>query len=103
MRVCPTVDGSSSPLIAHRIQVCECLGRQQAQYHKCFRCVYRGMAADWRPSAQTGGGAVMTPAGARGVPTITVDVPAPPAARQPRKGKKAPKQRASEPATSPSG
>ena len=49
MRDCPTIDGSSIPLIIHRIGVSSCLERQSCNYHKCHRCVYRGQAANWEP------------------------------------------------------
>src|SRR5262249_37844101 len=49
MRVCPTVEGSATPLILHRIGVDECLRRQHCNYHKCHRCVYRGQTAHWTP------------------------------------------------------
>ena len=47
MRLCPSVEGSGSPLITHRIGVDVCLARQDSNYHKCHRCVYRGQAATW--------------------------------------------------------
>ena len=49
MRLCPTVDGSASPLITHRIGTEVCLARQSTFFHKCHRCQYRGKAADWEP------------------------------------------------------
>jgi hypothetical protein len=51
MRLCPSVEGSGSPLITHRIGADVCLARQGAHFHKCHRCVYRGQAADWEPAA----------------------------------------------------
>jgi hypothetical protein len=48
MRTCPTVQGSPSPLITHRIGVDVCLARQRTFFHKCHRCVYRGKPADWK-------------------------------------------------------
>lgn len=49
MRLCPTVEGSPSPLITHRIGADTCQARQGAFFHKCHRCIYRGKAADWEP------------------------------------------------------
>ena len=49
MRLCPSVEGSASPLITHRIGASVCLARQATNFHKCHRCVYRGQAADWAP------------------------------------------------------
>ena len=48
-RLCPSVEGSSSPLITHRIGVEVCLARQRTFFHKCHRCIYRGQAANWEP------------------------------------------------------
>lgn len=50
MRLCPSVDGSASPLITHRIGTDVCLSRQAGNFHKCHRCIYRGQAADWQPA-----------------------------------------------------
>jgi len=47
MRLCPTVEGSPSPLITHRISAEDCQARQRSHFHKCHRCVYRGKASDW--------------------------------------------------------
>ncbi len=49
MRLCPSVEGSASPLITHRIGADVCLARQATNFHKCHRCVYRGQGADWAP------------------------------------------------------
>ena len=49
MRLCPSVEGSASPLITHRIGPDVCLARQAANFHKCHRCIFRGQAADWVP------------------------------------------------------
>lgn len=49
MRLCPSVEGSASPLITHRIGADVCLARQATNFHKCHRCIYRGQAADWAP------------------------------------------------------
>lgn len=49
MRLCPTVEGSASPLITHRIGVDVCMARQGTFFHKCHRCIYRGQAASWEP------------------------------------------------------
>lgn len=48
-RLCPSVEGSASPLITHRIGVEVCLARQRTFFHKCHRCIYRGQAANWEP------------------------------------------------------
>ena len=50
MRLCPSVEGSGSPLITHRIGADVCLARQGSNFHKCHRCIYRGQAADWEPT-----------------------------------------------------
>lgn len=47
MRQCPTLEGESRPLIAHRIEASSCLARQRELYHKCHRCVYRGKPATY--------------------------------------------------------
>ncbi|MFY9343013.1 MAG: hypothetical protein WAT39_11020 [Planctomycetota bacterium] len=49
MRLCPSVEGSASPLITHRIGVDVCMARQRTFFHKCHRCIYRGQAANWEP------------------------------------------------------
>jgi len=49
MRLCPSVEGSASPLITHRIGAEACLARQATNFHKCHRCIFRGKAADWVP------------------------------------------------------
>jgi hypothetical protein len=49
MRLCPSVEGSASPLITHRIGVDVCLARQSSNFHKCHRCIYRGQPAAWEP------------------------------------------------------
>jgi hypothetical protein len=49
MRLCPSVEGSASPLITHRIGVDVCLARQSSNFHKCHRCIYRGQSAAWEP------------------------------------------------------
>ncbi len=49
MRTCPSVEGSASPLITHRIGVDVCLARQRTFFHKCHRCIYRGQPANWEP------------------------------------------------------
>ena len=51
MRLCPSVEGSASPLITHRIGVDVCFARQRTFFHKCHRCIYRGQAANWEPEA----------------------------------------------------
>lgn len=48
MRLCPSVEGSASPLITHRIGADVCLSRQATNFHKCHRCIYRGQTADWQ-------------------------------------------------------
>jgi hypothetical protein len=50
MRLCPSVEGSASPLITHRIGVEVCFARQRTFFHKCHRCIYRGQAATWEPA-----------------------------------------------------
>jgi hypothetical protein len=49
MRTCPSVEGSASPLITHRIGVEVCMARQRTFFHKCHRCIYRGQPAAWEP------------------------------------------------------
>lgn len=49
MRQCPSVEGTASPLITHRIGSDVCLARQQTFFHKCHRCIYRGQPANWQP------------------------------------------------------
>jgi hypothetical protein len=49
MRLCPTVEGSASPLITHRIGTEVCQARQNTFFHKCHRCIYRGKSLDWEP------------------------------------------------------
>lgn len=51
MRLCPSVEGSASPLITHRISTDVCTARQGAFFHKCHRCIYRGQPASWEPEA----------------------------------------------------
>lgn len=78
MRDCPTVDGSSIPLIIHRIGVGDCLQRQSCNYHKCHRCIFRGKPASWVPSENVAAGERHVAAtGERAVPSRTVDVPRP--------------------------
>jgi hypothetical protein len=50
MRLCPSVQGSNTPLITHRIGVEVCMARQRTFFHKCHRCIYRGQAANWEPA-----------------------------------------------------
>jgi hypothetical protein len=96
MRDCPTVEGSTVPLIVHRIAVADCLQRQGCNYHKCHRCLYRGKAAEWQPE---GGArreaAARSQTGERAVPSRTVDVPRPTGIPQPEKSqpKKEPRRR----------
>ena len=49
MRNCPSVDGSATPLITHRIDSDVCMARQRTFFHKCHRCIYRGKSASWEP------------------------------------------------------
>ena len=49
MRLCPSVEGSASPLITHRIGAEVCMARQRTFFHTCHRCIYRGQAATWEP------------------------------------------------------
>jgi hypothetical protein len=69
MRVCPTVEGSATPLNVHRIGVDECLQRQHCNYHKCHRCVYRGQTANWTPPDHANGDETAMTTGARGAPS----------------------------------
>lgn len=50
MRLCPSVEGSASPLITHRIGADVCMARQRTFFHKCHRCIYRGQPANWEPA-----------------------------------------------------
>lgn len=50
MRQCPSVEGTASPLITHRIGAEVCLARQQTFFHKCHRCIYRGQPMHWEPA-----------------------------------------------------
>ncbi|MGE3173259.1 MAG: hypothetical protein AB7O97_11595 [Planctomycetota bacterium] len=84
MRDCPTVEGSSIPLIVHRIAVADCLSRQSCNYHKCHRCVFRGKAAGWQPE---GGAQTSVDPGER-LPARTVELPRPQPGTSPRKGRK---------------
>lgn len=83
MRLCPSVEGSASPLITHRIGVDVCMARQRTFFHKCHRCIYRGQAADWEPAeaplAMINVHAAEEP-GSAGVKTV--EVPRPPAERR---------------------
>lgn len=45
-RLCPTRLGGEHSLIAQSILPSTCLERQRANYHKCFSCEYRGLAAE---------------------------------------------------------
>ena len=49
-RVCPTRDSGHAPLIVQRIALATCFERQRRNYHKCFTCAYRGLAANERPA-----------------------------------------------------
>ena len=94
MRDCPTVEGSSIPLIIHRIGAADCLARQGCNYHKCHRCLYRGKAATWQPEGgprrgEAAGSRALT--GERAVPGHSVDVPRP--VEIPAKTPKAPRRR----------
>lgn len=44
-RQCPTRPDGAHSLIAHWITPAVCLDRQRHNYHKCFTCQYRGLAA----------------------------------------------------------
>jgi len=77
MRDCPTVEGSSIPLIIHRIGVGDCLQRQACNYHKCHRCVFRGKPVAWVPSENGASGERHVATGERAVPSRTVNVPRP--------------------------
>jgi hypothetical protein len=54
MRNCPSVEGSASPLITHRIGVDVCMARQRTFFHKCHRCQFRGKPANWVPEPTQG-------------------------------------------------
>lgn len=45
-RQCPTRESGAHSLIAHWITPAVCLERQRRNYHKCYACQYRGLAAD---------------------------------------------------------
>lgn len=57
MRFCPTVEGSSAPLITHQIGVDTCMARQRTFYHKCHRCQYRGKSAAFQLTQPVDGAA----------------------------------------------
>jgi hypothetical protein len=65
-RQCPTRTDGVHSLIAHWITPAVCLDRQRHNYHKCFACRYRGLAA----------GAVLT-AAARAPMPASMPVPVP--------------------------
>ena len=70
IRQCPTIAGDFRPLILQSISTCICLTRQEEQYHKCHRCLYRGKPADFRLPERSGPIIVMLPRPEdRGVPT----------------------------------
>ncbi len=60
MRFCPTVEGSSAPLITHQIGVDTCMARQRTFYHKCHRCQYRGKPAAFQLTQPVDGAAGRT-------------------------------------------
>ncbi|GDY01754.1 hypothetical protein LBMAG49_10830 [Planctomycetota bacterium] len=72
MRVCPTIEGPSTPLILHKISTTDCLSRQSCNYHKCHRCVYQGKASTWESGGVAADTQTLLPAGARGVPSEQV-------------------------------
>jgi hypothetical protein len=82
MRLCPSVDGSGSPLITHRIGSDVCLARQATNFHKCYRCVYRGQAAAWQPEEDVLA-RIEAAAEASGDDQRPVVIPRPAAAAQP--------------------
>ena len=97
MRLCPTVEGSASPLITHRIGVDVCMARQGTFFHKCHRCIYRGQAASWEPEesplAMLNVHAAEEPVHAD-VKQVEITRPAPgraPATKPAKKGKASPK------------
>jgi len=97
MRDCPTTQGSSMPLIIHRITAEDCSSRQECHYHKCHRCIYRGKAASWEPEGNPVQ-AVGSHVAERAVPTKIVEIPRP--EKSPAAPKSAPKkapQRAAQP------
>lgn len=80
-RLCPSVEGSASPLITHRIGVDVCMARQRTFFHKCHRCVYRGQPANWEPSNAAVPVVVLQPTGESVRTGVTeVDLPLPRAA-----------------------
>lgn len=67
LRLCPTVEGNSAPLITHMIGVDTCLARQRAFYHKCHRCQYRGQSATFEaPLPKLDGAEAAVEVGANG-------------------------------------
>jgi hypothetical protein len=77
MRDCPTVDGSSIPLILHRVSAADCVERQQCNYHKCHRCIYRGKAVDWQPDGEAPAQAGLNGSARNGVAHAPVELPRP--------------------------
>lgn len=85
LRDCPTLPGDSRSLITHRIEPSACLERQRQQYHKCYRCLYRGKPAGHVVETAV----VLARAEELGIPTGFIDIPipaaeAPPVANGPR-------------------
>lgn len=85
MRDCPTIQGSSLPLIVHRIAAEDCMSRQSCHYHKCHRCIYRGKAASWQPEGALAADNPETRVAERAVPTKIVEIPRPTKAPAPAK------------------
>lgn len=94
-RICPSVEGSASPLITHRIGVDVCFARQRTFFHKCHRCIYREKPANWEPENTTNENLVLQPIGEsvrQGVTEVELPLPSKrPAASKPKavKGGKA--------------
>lgn len=77
MRQCPTLEGESRPLIAHRIEAGSCLARQRELYHKCHRCVYRGKPAAYVHPSDSGAAEAEQEAAAARAPASAPDRAAP--------------------------
>ena len=50
-RSCPSPIGAERPLITHRIGSELCLQRQRENYHKCYRCIFKGQPASFDPES----------------------------------------------------
>ena len=88
-RLCPSVEGSASPLITHRIGVDVCMARQRTFFHKCHRCVYRGQPANWEPNHTSEPQVVLHPVGEPARTGVTeVELPLPGSAKPAAAGAK---------------